>query len=382
MKKICFVVTIYTTYRAFLKKFADDLHQSGEYDISLICNREEGIRDDVQEFVHLHEVTMPRGVSLTGPVSVRQLKKIFRKEHFDLVQYSTPNAAFYASIAAKSAQIPVRLYCQWGIRYMGFTGWKRALFRMLEKTACRNSTWIEAESFSILEFARGEKLYGPAESCVIGRGSACGVSLEKFDIGKKAEWRKQLRSQYGIAADEFVIAFAGRLTADKGVNELLEAFLSLLRKRSGLTLILAGGMDNLASLDPELMAKARESSKVIFPGNVPDVERYYAAADIFVAPSYREGFGLVVIEAEAMGLPAVVSDVPGQTDAILPEKTGLLCRVRDAGSLEAAVARLADDPSLRERLGKQAAEWVSEEFEQRKIFGLLRKHREELMDHA
>ena len=382
MIRICFAVTIYTTYRCFLKEFANYLHETGQYDISLICNREEGIREDCQDFVHLHEITMKRGISLTGFQSVLALKKIFRKERFDIVQYSTPNASLYASLAAKWAGIPVRLYCQWGIRYMGFTGWKESLFRTLEKIACRNSTFIEAESFNILDFARSEKLYDAARSCVIGKGSACGVNLTKFDIGKKAVWRKEIREKFGIPPEETVFAFAGRLTADKGVNELLKAFLDLSGERKDLTLIVCGGMDDRGSLDPALLKKAQENPKVIFPGNVPDAERYYSAADVFVAPSYREGFGLVVIEAEAMGLPAIVSDVPGQTDAILPEKTGMLFQVRNADSLREAMDRLAGDAGLREKLGRQAAEWVEKEFEQTKIFRQLREHREELTRHA
>ena len=152
MKKICFVTTIYGTYRAFLKSFATYLHETGEYDIYLICNEEDCIIDDIQDFVTYLPVKMDRGVSLSAFSSIRAITKIIKGNKFDIVQYSTPNAAFYTSIAAKKAKVPVRLYCQWGIRYMGFEGWKRLLFKMLEKITCDNSTYIEVESHNIRNF--------------------------------------------------------------------------------------------------------------------------------------------------------------------------------------------------------------------------------------
>ena len=378
MKKICFVTTIYLTYRMFLKQLSAYLYETGEYDISLICNQEPEIAEDLPEFVHYYPVKMERGVSLSAVSAIGDIKKILNEQRFDIVQYSTPNAAFYTSIAAKKANIPVRLYCQWGIRYMGFEGWKRSLFKYLEKKTCDNSTFIEAESHNIRNFSLSEGLYGEDRSCVIWNGSASGVDLTKFNISKRPQWRAEIRKQYGLADDEVIYAFAGRLTADKGINDLLEAFLNITRKYQNAKLMIMGGMDNSASLNANLMDQAKASGNVVFTGSVNDIERYYAAADVFVAPSYREGFGLVVVEAEAMGLPAVVSDVPGQIDAIIPDKTGLACKVKDAAMLEQAMTRLLEDAALREKLGIAAAEFADKDFEQKKLFSYLKKHRDEL----
>ena len=379
MKRICFVTTIYMTYKAFLKQLSQYLYETGEYDISLICADEQEAHDDVPDFVHYIPVKMERGVSLSMFGSIKQIQSVLEKEKFDIVQYSTPNAAFYTSIAAKKARVPVRLYCQWGIRYMGFEGWKRALFKAIEKKTCDNSTFIEVESDNIRSFSIEEKLYTPERSCVIWNGSASGVDLTKFNVSKKEQWNKEIRTQYGISENDVVFSFAARLTADKGINELLEAFTNLCDENDNIKLLIMGGMDDSGSLNSELMEKAKESGKVIFTGSVPDVERYFATSDVFVAPSYREGFGLVVIEAESMALPAIVSDVPGQIDAIVPNKTGLVCKVKSASSLQEQMSIVINDAVLRTKLGQNARKYVEDNFEQTKLFGYLKKHRDELI---
>ncbi len=176
-----------------------------------------------------------------------------------------------------------------------------------------------------------------------------------------------------------VFACAGRLTADKGVNELLYAFLNIEEEHTNVKLIVMGGMDNSGSIDSNLHAKARSSKNIIFTGNIPNVEEYYAASDVFVAPSYREGFGLVVVEAEAMALPAIVSDVPGQTDAVEKDITGIVCKVKSGASLQKAMERLAEDSELRINMGNAAEEYARSNYEQNKLFELLKKHRDALI---
>ena len=379
MKKICFVTTIYLTYRMFLKNFSVYLHESGEYDISLICNNEPEIADDLPAFVHFYPVKMERGVSFSAFSAIREIEKILKTKGFDIVQYSTPNAAFYTSVAARRVNVPVRLYCQWGIRYMGFDSWKRSVFKFLEKTTCDNSTFIEAESHNIRDFSLSEGLYTKERSSVIWNGSASGVDLTKFDIKNREKWRREIRTKYCIAEEDVVFAFAGRLTADKGINELLCAFVNISAKNKKVKLMVVGGMDNSTSLNTELMLQVKNSKQAIFTGSVDNIECYYAAADVFVAPSYREGFGLVVVEAEAMGLPAVVSDVPGQIDAIVPNKTGLTCKVKDVATLEKAMVQLLEDQEYRNQLGTAAAQFAEEGFEQKKLFSHLKRHRDELV---
>ncbi len=371
MIKICFVTTIYLTYKSFLKEFSEYLHKTGEYDISLICNDEEGLLEDLPEYVHYYPVSMKRGVSLSIFSAKKKIAKILKEHKFDIVQYSTPNAAFAASSAAKKVKCPVRLYCQWGIRYMGLTGIARKIFKWLEKTTCKNSTHIEAESFNIRDFAISEGLYKKEKSQVVWNGSACGVNLNKFDINKKSEWRKDVRERLGYSEEDVVFSFAARLTVDKGVNELLSAFKNIEEKNKHVKLLVMGGNDNSELLDQELLSWAKNSKNVTFTGSVNNVQEYYAGSDVFVAPSYREGFGLVVIEAEGMGLPAIVSNVPGQIDAIEENKTGLACEVKSASSLADCMQKLIDDEKLRTEMGENAYNFVKDNYEQNKLFEKL-----------
>lgn len=379
MKKICFVTTVSITIKAFLLQFIDYLVNEG-YDVTFICNTDESMYKLCNDYIHYIPVPMKRGVGFDGLSVINKLTKIFKENNFDIIQYSTPNASLYASIAAKRAGCENRLYCQWGIRYMGFEGGiKRMIFKQIEKIVCQKSSVIECESHSIYNFSINEKLYPASKGSVIWNGSACGVDFNKFDLSKKLFWREEKRTQYNFLDEDIVFAFAARLTADKGVNELLEAFLDIEKNYPNVKLLMMGGMDNNKSLKQELMAEAEKSKNIIFTGNVPNVEEYYAASDVFVAPSYREGFGLVVIEAEAMGLPAIVSNVPGQVDAIEENETGLTCTVRDSKSLENAMIKLIDGADLRIDLGKKASKYVEDNYDQNKLFGYLKKHRDALI---
>lgn len=380
MKKICFVTTTYGTFYSFLKGFSKYLFENGGYEVHLICSNDERIENDLPNFVTYHQVSMKRGISLSGIFDVFKIKKIFKENKFDIIQYSTPNAAFYASLASKMINAPVRLYCQWGIRYMGFKGLTRFIFKMIEKMTCKCSTFIEAESHNIRDFSLKERLYSDKKSAIIWNGSACGVDLEKFDIKKRDYWRKRVREQYGFSDNDTVFAFAGRLTAEKGIDELLEAFLALNEEYPLAKLMIMGRDDNIGSLNQKLFAEAKMLENVIFTGNVDDIEIYYSAADVFVAPSYREGFGLVVVEAQTMGLPAIVSDVPGQIDAIKPEVTGITCKVKDAESLKNAMTRMICEKNLREQMSAEAVKFATENFEQEALFGHLMSHRNVLAE--
>lgn len=379
MKKICFITTISLTMNAFIKNFIEYIHEHSDHEIYLICDDSQHMLDSWPDYAHFLPVSMERGLNFGAIKATVQMYRLFRQHRFNAVQYTTPNASLYASVAARFARIPVRLYCQWGVRYMGFTGAKRSVFKFFEKLTCRNSTYIEAESHGIYNFSLAEKLYTKNKASVTWNGSASGVDLTKFDYQQKESWRHEIREKYSFENNDLVFSFAGRLTKDKGVNELLAAFIRLQSEYKNAHLLIIGGDDNVGSIDPNLLAQAKNNSHVHFTGNIACVERYFAAADVFVAPSYREGFGLVVIEAGAMQLPAIVSNVPGQVDAILPDKTGLLCEVKDSESLYNAMKIMLSNDRLRLEFSKNARNWVENNFEQNRLFSFMWKKRKWLL---
>lgn len=379
MKKICYCTTIPLTMEAFILKSAAYIHNNTDWDISIICSYDENFAAELPGYIHYYPVSIKRGISFDGLGVIRQMKKIFKRERFDLVQYSTPNASLYASIAAKSAKIPVRLYCQWGMVFAGFSGAKRKVFLREEKLVCDNSTWIEPDSHSNLAFARSLNLYSAKKSSVIWNGSACGIDLNKFDINRKEDYKKEIRSRYGISGDAFVYIFVGRVNRDKGINELLEAYYTLHKQKKTFLFIL-GGNEFEAGVNSALYNKSVADESVLYTGKVSDVEKYLAASDCYILPSYREGFGMSVIEAQAMGVPVIVTDIPGPTDGMLDGKTGLVVPKQDASALCGAMEKMYADSEMRLRFGRAGHEFVKNNFAQSRFFEYLLQDRKRLLD--
>lgn len=379
MRKLCYVTTVSLTVKAFLLPILRQLRQITDWELTVICDEDPQLRELLPEGVRYIPVPMKRGISLSGIGSMLRLRKIFRQEKFDLVQYSTPNASLYASLAAWLARVPVRLYCQWGIAYVGFSGFKRRVFKCVEKLVCRLSTWVEPDSFGNLRFSHAEKLYPEKKGSVVWNGSASGVDLQKFDIRQKETWRKAMREKWNIPADATVYGFVGRITRDKGINELLSAYRELLRQAPDTYLMLVGNEEKPELLDPELYAWAQQEPHVLFCGHTNVVEQYLAAMDVYLLPSYREGFGSGVIEAEAMGVPVIVSDIPGPTDAMEKDVTGLTVPAKDASALAAAMDRLYKEQDLRQKLGAAAVGFAADRFEQKRLAEYILADRKRLL---
>lgn len=382
MKKICFITTIGGTLRVFVLKLAEYLHETGEFDISFLCTPEDALTKMLPEYIHLIPVPMERGISISGFKAMLQMRKIFKKEKFDLVQYSTPNASCYASIASWLAKVPVRLYCQWGIAYVGFSGLKRKIFKLEEKMVCKLSTWVEPDSKSNLNFSHKEGLYPEKKGSVVWNGSASGVDLTKFDISKKTEYNKAIRQQYGIPDDAFIYGFVGRITGDKGINELFTATKKVMESHPNAWLLLVGHSEKAESVDDELYKWAESCDRVVFSGYTLVAEQFIATMDCFVLPSYREGFGMSVVEAEAMGVPVIITNIPGPIDGMLKDKTGLIVPKKDAGALQEAMEKLIASPKLCREFGENGVTYASENFEQKEIFRRIYEDRKELMQNG
>lgn len=376
MKKICFITTISLTLRVFVLKTAEYLHNHTDWDISAICSDDADFAAALPEYIHYYPVKMERGISISGINAMLQMKRIFQREKFDLIQYSTPNASLYASLAGWMARVPVRLYCQWGIAYVGFSGIKRKIFKAEEKLVCALSSWIEPDSNSNLKFAHNEGLYPKEKGSVIWNGSACGVNLQKFDVSKKDEYRKQIREKYGIAENAFVYGFVGRVTRDKGVNELLEAFQSM---PDSSYLLMVGPSEIDDTIDKELYSWSEKSERVIYTGYTNVVEQFLSAMDCYILPSYREGFGMGVVEAEAMGVPVIVTDIPGPIDAMKDGVTGIVVKKNDVPGLIHAMKTIGSDLRLCVQYSVNAVQFAKNNFEQRAFFEKILADRTELL---
>lgn len=358
MKKICYVVTIPLTIKAFFVPQLRYLSEHG-FDVSVICSYDESLKNELGDMITYFPVEIPRGISVGGSLrAIKELKRIFRKEKFDFIQYSTPNAAMYASIAAKAVECKVRNYHLMGLRYLGASGIGRMILKTIEKIACSNSTCIECVSKSNKEMGINEELFPEEKVTVVWNGSTGGVDCQRFDYSKRVQWRREIRLELGYNENDFVYGFVGRITRDKGINELLKAYFSL---NTDAKLFLIGNMEGEKTLDSDLLKCARECPNVQFHDAVSDIERYYAALDVLVLPSYREGFGNVVIEAGAVGTPAIVTDIPGPTDAIDRDKTAIVVPVKDSVALSEAMKQIRTTDYI--IMGQNSAGFAKEKFD-------------------
>lgn len=363
-KKICFVVTVSMTVDQFLRFGFEEFHNNG-YDISLVCDMDQEYIDTLPEYVTPYPIKMSRGIDPKGMIkAISKMTKIFRTNKFDIIQYSTPNASFYASIAAKRAKIPVRLYCQWGLVFLGFSGVKRCIFKFIEKLVCKNSTDIQPDSKGNLDFCRENGFYNEEKSRVVWNGSANGINLSKFDYSKKNLFAKQIREEYCIDEDKIVLGFLGRVGKDKGFEELMRSFQILCSKYDNLCLLYVGPNEKPDSVSSESLEYFESCKNIIYTGGwVDDTERYFAVMDILIFPSYREGFGSVVIEAESMGVPVVVSDIPGPQNGMIEEITGYKVPVKDVVSIVEKVSILIEDEQKRKEFGKAGRNFVVQNFD-------------------
>lgn len=378
-KKICYVTTVSGTLESFVVPVAKYIKKNTDWDITMICSNDEKFADKLPEDIKYIPVSMKRGISFDGIRAIKNMVKIFKAEKFDLIQYSTPNASLYAAIASKIAGVNIRLYCQWGMVFVGFQGIKRKVFRLIEKLVCSLSTHIEPDSFGNLNFCHAEGIYPNKKGTVIWNGSASGVNLKKFDITFKSEWKSYIRKKYNIQQNDFVYGFIGRITGDKGINELFIAFRRLLEKKH-VHLMLVGSLDKADSVSDELYEWAKAEPRVHFCGYTNVVEQYLSAMDVYVLPSYREGFGSAVVEAEAMGVPVIVTDIPGPTDAMVKDMTGLVVKKADVDSLYDAMFRMYEDKDLCNKFSLAGYNFAKERFEQNNLCEHIIKDRLSLMN--
>ena len=382
MKKVCMITTVSLTLKVFVVETAKYLHKQCGYDVTLICDNDEEFKNSLPNYIHYIPVPMARGVDITGIKSIIDFIKVFRNERFDMVQYSTPNAACYASIAAKIVRVPIRLYCQWGIRYVGMSGISRKIFKAIEKMVCRNSTDIRAVSQMNKAFAVSEGLYSEEKAAVVGKGGTIGVDMQRYDISKRAKYRSAIRNQYGIKDEAFVYGFVGRVSADKGCTELLTAFRTIVESEPNAKLLIVGPMEDNCGVPAEILNWARKSEQIVMTGMVDGskMNEYYSAMDVLVHPTYREGFGMVLQEAGALGIAIITTKIPGASEVMENENSCILVEPKNIFELVSAMEMLISDPERTKEIGQAAYERTKQYYDRPIMLENQRVDYEELLN--
>lgn len=378
-KSICIITTVDVTLNQFVIPSALRLKSNG-FDVTLVSFMSDEFKNNFKNDFRLIDAPFDRGVNLLGMIrGIYFLIKFLRKNNFSIVQYSTPNASFYASIASFFCNVPIRLYCQWGIRYVGFIGAKRIFFRIIERIVCFLSTDIRPASKQNMQFALDEKLYSSQKCKVIGAGGAVGINLSHFNVEFKSKYINDILNEFPILKDKFVFGFVGRLEKDKGVNELLEAFKNFSDIHNNCVLLIVGpfdGNDRISLCNKNFM---RNCSSIIFTGFRNDIQKLLSVMDVLVHPSYREGFSLVIQQAMAMKVPVITTDIPGPSEVIEEGKSGILVPAQNVEGLVKGMEQLYNDSSLRDYFADNGLFRVKQFFVQERMSSLILKDRLELI---
>lgn len=306
-------------------------------------------------------------------VALLKLCGIFLRGNFEIFHSTTPKAGLLAALAGFLARVPIRLHT--------FTGQPWATMKGPLSWAARGSDWLigrlntrcYADSESQRQFLVEQGIVDSARLAVLGAGSLAGVDLDRFNPLRFSEAaRAQLRADIGIPLDAGVVLFVGRITVDKGVRELLAAFRTLKEAGSTAHLVCVGPFDaergGREGISRDEIGVIADTHVV---GYTETPEAFMSMADILCLPSYREGFGTVVIEAAAMGVPTVGTNIYGLSDAVLHGKTGVLAPVRNAVALAGALAELLEKKELCARMGRAARARVEALFTSQMVTGYL-----------
>ena len=331
-------------------------------------------RFGADEDVPVHAVPMPRRVTpLRDLRAVRDIASVIRSVDPDIVHAHTPKGGLLGMLAASMSQVPARIYHMRGLPMLTARGPARALLAGTERLSCRLAHHVVCNSESLRGIALAEGLCDASKLSVLGGGSGNGVDAEgRFDPGALGpDARGQARARLRIPPNARVIGFVGRIVKDKGVVELVDAWLGLRDHDPDLHMLVVGPFESRDAVPPATVAVLRGDPRVHLTGMDWNTAPLYAAMDVVALPSYREGFPNVPLEAASMQLPVVATRVPGCVDAVSEGETGMLVEAGDAVALRHALDLYLSDPTLRAHHGASGRARVLRLFRQELIWGAL-----------
>ncbi|MCM4157101.1 glycosyltransferase family 4 protein [Gramella sp. AN32] len=326
-------------------------------------------------------VNMTRAITpLEDVKSLMKLYNFLKLEKPLIVHTHTPKAGIVGMFASKLAGVPIRLHTVAGLPLLETSGFKRKILDFVEKKTYSLATKVFPNSFGLkqiildLDYARESKLL------VLGEGSSNGIDTDYFDPELYTETQNSaLKAQLGIPEVDLVYIFVGRLVREKGINELVEAFESLQKDIKNISLLLVGPFEQeLDPINQDTMDSINNNLKIFTTGYQVDVRPYFAISDVLTFPSYREGFPNVVMQANAMSIPAIVSDINGCNEIVDNNVNGIIIPVKDAKHLKKAMHQLYLDRELRLKLSLRSRDLMKEHYERKVFWQILLKQYKEL----
>ena len=363
MKKICFITAIPGTAHAFLRKHMEVLRE--DYKVYYVSNEPDEskilVQRDGYKCVDIH-----RSISLVNDLkAVWALYKYFKAEKFDVVHSVTPKAGLVTTLAGWLARVPRRVHIFTGQVWATKTGPMRSLLKFLDKMIAKLNTNLLVDGDGQRRFLIEQGVLKEVNSCVLANGSITGVELDKFVTSDEVRARE--RSKFDFKESDVVYIFLGRLNHDKGIEELYSAFDKLVSEYDNAKLVLYGtdeeGYDQKVAAFPNI----KRNVNYFFPGRTSQPYEALQVADVFVIPTWREGFGMSIIEAQGLGLPVITSDAYGVVDASVEGKTGLRCKMGDVESLYESMVLYHNNPTMRAEHGSAGRKRVEELYDNKVV---------------
>lgn len=336
-----------------------------------------------REKVKIIPVTFKRNISpLKDLVSLWKLYKVLKKENPLIVHSITPKAGLLSMIAAYLAKVPIRIHTFTGLVFPSKKGFLQKLLIWLDRLLCKCATHVYPEGLGVQHDLQKFNIT-TKELKVLANGNINGIDTDYFNPSNFSEIQvNELKQSLGISKNDFVFVFIGRLVGDKGINELIAAFKKLTNSKLQPTnsklqtpnskLLLVGAYEHdLDPLTPETISEINCNANIITTGYKDDVRPYLAISDALVFPSYREGFPNVVLQAGAMGLPSIVTDINGCNEIIVEGENGLITPVKDENALGIAMFKLLNDKELRLKLAENARSIICNSFKQQLVWDAL-----------
>jgi glycosyltransferase involved in cell wall biosynthesis len=332
---------------------------------------------ETYEATEVHPIAMERVPSpVKDLISLRKLIALSKRLKPEIVHTHTPKAGLLGMLAARITGVPIRLHTVAGIPWMESQGRKRKVLRFVERLTYRFATHVYSNSFALKDFILENGLLPKHKISVIANGSSNGINTNWYSRKEEVMLQTQaLKLEWGLT-NEKVILFVGRLVKDKGIEELLEAYQKL-KGTHNLKLLLVGPFEeDRAPLSASAIKMIEEDVDIITTGYVKDVRPYMALSYLLAFPSYREGFPNVPMQAGAMGLPSIVTDINGCNEIVEHEVNGLIIEPKSVDHLKKAISRLLTDEALYDKMAINARPMIAKRYEQNLIWeALLNEYR-------
>ncbi|MCE7065368.1 glycosyltransferase family 4 protein [Dyadobacter sp. CY326] len=295
--------------------------------------------------------------------------RLIRRLKPDIVHTHSPKAGTVGMLAAFLCRVPVKMHTVAGLPLMEVNGAKRILLDSVEKFTYWCADWVLPNSFELRSFILNNLLPDEKKVIVLGNGSSNGIDLDYFSsTGSVFQEGRKFRLENGIKEEEIVLGFMGRLAFYKGVNELVEAFLILQKTHPNVKLLLIGAPEALNPLKESTEREIKNNNSIFAVGHQKDVRKFLAASDIFVFPSYREGFPQALLQASGMAIPCIATDINGCNEMIENGKTGFLIPPKDVEAIVVACEKLIENRQASREMGKLAQQFVLQNFEQQQLW--------------